>query len=145
MAHPFLPGIPLQDTAGRSVTLQAFLGSYTVLDFWASWCGPCRVANRESLPKLLGLLRQANITLVSISVDHDGEKWLKALREDAPSWPQLRDPESDYSLKEYFALTSYPTYLVFDPRGRHVYTSHADAELQRFLIKEGRWHTGSFK
>ncbi|MFM7839129.1 MAG: TlpA family protein disulfide reductase, partial [Chitinophagaceae bacterium] len=102
-----------------------------------SWCGPCRVANRVGLPQLAALLRQAKSTLISVSVDNDQVKWLNALREDVPSWPQFRDQAAGYSLKEYFKVTSYPTYMVFDSKGRHVYTSHVDADLHRYLVKVG--------
>lgn len=74
-----LPDITLQNDKKVSVKLRSFKGKVVLVDFWASWCLPCRKANK-SLVKLYDKYKSKNFEIVGISIDTDKDKWLKAIK-----------------------------------------------------------------
>lgn len=87
-APDFLQG----DENGNPVSLKQFKGKYVLINFWASWCGPCRAQNPE-LIKLYNKYKSDGFEIVGISLDKPGEKdnWLNAIQEDNLTWPQVTD------------------------------------------------------
>jgi len=78
------------DTTGEPIKLSSFYGKYLLLDFWASWCGPCRDEN----PNLVAVYKRFHNTgfnIVGISLDEDREKWLAAIKDDNLTWTQISD------------------------------------------------------
>lgn len=83
-------GFTLPDTSGRPVKLTGFKKKYILIDFWASWCMPCRAENPNVL-KAYQAFKDAGFTVIGISLDNDGKNWKKAIREDQLPWTQLSD------------------------------------------------------
>jgi hypothetical protein len=84
------PEFSLPDTAGVSVSLSDFRGKYVLLDFWASWCPPCRREN-PNVVKAFNEYKDKNFTIVGISLDKDKSKWMKAIADDNLAWTHLSD------------------------------------------------------
>jgi thioredoxin-like negative regulator of GroEL len=98
---------------GQEISLQSLKGKVVVLDFWATWCPPCR----ESIPDLKELVRkygEKKFVLLSISVDHDEAAWRKFLEKHAMTWPQCRDQDLTF---RQFEVNAFPTYIVLDGEG----------------------------
>jgi peroxiredoxin len=110
----FAPNFRVTTVQGHELSLKQFAGKIVVLDFWATWCPPCR----ESVPELRDLTQKydpAKLVLISISSDDDEATWRQFIAENKMTWPQYRD--SDKRLVNAFTVRAYPTYLVIDGDG----------------------------
>ena len=110
----FAPDFQATTAAGAPISLHQFAGKVVVLDFWATWCPPCR----SSVPELKELSKKYSgdqLQLISISADSDREKWQGYIAKKKMDWPQIWDSNS--AIRNAFGVSSFPTYLVIDRKG----------------------------
>jgi thiol-disulfide isomerase/thioredoxin len=85
--------IKLPDVKGDSIALASLKGKVVLLDFWASWCMPCRAANKK-LVKIYDRYKAQGFEIYSVSVDDEKSDWVKAIAKDRINWLQVNDPRS---------------------------------------------------
>jgi thiol-disulfide isomerase/thioredoxin len=108
----------LKDTAGHIVRSADFKGKYLLLDFWASWCGPCR-ANNPVLKKIVDKYRHSKFELVSISMDDNADKRKAAINKDSMNWINISDLKAlNSNVVIEYGISAYPTYILIDPKGK---------------------------
>lgn len=106
------------DTEGKPVSFEAFKGKYVLVDFWASWCGPCRAENPNVL-KAYNTYKDKNFTVVGISLDDKGDNWKKAIKDDGMPWTQLSDLKGwKNEVSTYYGIMGIPSTLLIDPQGK---------------------------
>lgn len=106
------------DTEGKPVSFEAFKGKYVLVDFWASWCGPCRAENPNVL-KAYNTYKDKNFTVLGISLDDKGENWKKAIKDDGMPWTQLSDLKGwKNEVSTYYGIMGIPSTLLVDPQGK---------------------------
>lgn len=105
------------DTSGGRVRLAHFKGRYVLLDFWASWCVPCRQEN-PGLKALYARYKDRGLEIIGISVDEDGNRWRKAIREDALPWIHVSDLKRESSLANLYGVQPIPDNFLIDPSGK---------------------------
>lgn len=106
------------DTEGKPVSFEAFKGKYVLVDFWASWCGPCRAENPNVL-KAYNTYKDKNFTVLGISLDDKGENWKKAIKDDGMPWTQLSDLKGwKNEVSTYYGIMGIPSTLLIDPQGK---------------------------
>jgi thiol-disulfide isomerase/thioredoxin len=91
----FAPEIALPSINGDTIKLSSLKGKVVLLDFWASWCGPCRNSNR-SLIKLYEKYKTKGFEIFSVSIDEDRKDWERAIRKDKITWLQVNDNKGWY-------------------------------------------------
>lgn len=123
IAKRLQPGQPfknfvMNDTEGRPVSLESFKGKYVLVDFWASWCGPCRAENPHVL-KAYNQFKDKNFDVLAISLDQKKDAWLKAIREDGMPWTHVSDLKGfdNVAAKEY-GIIAIPQNFLLDPQGK---------------------------
>lgn len=128
------PDFSLASPNGKVYGIKSFEGSYTLVDFWASWCAPCRVTNKKIIP-LYEKYKDKGFKIVSISFDNDKEKWINAIKEDKIPWVQVSDLKGFYEseIKEFYKVKSLPTTYVLDPEGKVVDQHLKHNELEQLL------------
>lgn len=132
----FLPDLAFKDRSGDSHSLHEVAKKLTVVDFWASWCNPCRQANRTELPQLYESFRKdTNKQLISISIDKNQEQWKKAMDADKVTWPQFVDDSRAFA--NLLSVHAVPLYLVLDEQKRIVYETISVYHLKQFLSNTG--------
>jgi peroxiredoxin len=108
------------NTERKPVKLSDFRGQYVLVDFWASWCGPCRAENPKVL-KAYNEFKDKNFTVLGVSVDleKDRDKWLKAIKDDGMPWMQVVDPNPDNKkgAGNLYAIKAIPSNFLIDPKG----------------------------
>lgn len=114
------PNFTQADTAGNPVKLSDFRGKYVLLDFWASWCGPCRKENPHVV-KYYHQYKDKNFTVLGVSLDKQGDKdrWIKAIRDDKLDWTHVSDLKywgNEAAL--LYGVSGIPQNYLIDPQGR---------------------------
>jgi len=129
------PDFSQPDTAGVAVALSGFKGKYVLLDFWASWCHPCRAEN-PNLVKAYNKYKGSNFTILSVSMDNNKASWLKAVQADKLPWMQLSDLKSaSNEAVKLYGVKAIPANFLIDPQGRIVASNLHGEDLVTFLDK----------
>ncbi|MEJ0057746.1 MAG: TlpA disulfide reductase family protein [Bacteroidota bacterium] len=121
----------------RNVMLSSFRGKYVLIDFWASWCKPCRQENPK-LVKTFQEYKDKNFTIVSVSLDNNKAAWLKAIRKDQLTWTHTSDLKfwkNEVALQ--YGVKTVPQNYLIDPTGKIIGKNIPSAELGKWLEKEG--------
>ena len=114
------PNFKASTPDGKVVSLKEGLGKVTLIDFWASWCAPCREEN-PSVVALYAELHSKGLNIISVSLDDDANKWKAAIAEDKLSWTQvsnLKEMQDPIALQ--YGVTQIPTTILIDASGKIV-------------------------
>jgi thiol-disulfide isomerase/thioredoxin len=123
------------DTTGRPVTLSSFKGKYVLVDFWASWCHPCRMEN-PNVVAVFDKFKNKNFTILSVSLDKSREPWLEAIREDNMTWTHVSDLKfwnNDVAIK--YKVQSIPQNFLVGPDGKIVAKNLRGPDLEAKLCE----------
>lgn len=111
------PSIRLPDVAGKVITLDSLKGQWVLVDFWASWCGPCRHSN-DAIQKQYADWKAKGIEVLGVSLDDDRREWIKAIKKDKISWLQVNcPPKFDHPVIINWQFERIPTSYLIDPTG----------------------------
>jgi peroxiredoxin len=129
------PHFKHEDTSSNKHSLEEFTGkgNYIFIDFWASWCGPCRHQN-PSLRRIYSDFKNKNLTMIGISLDKDKESWVKAIQKDNLQWLQLSDLQfQNNKAAKAFYINSIPSNFLLDPAGKIIARNLTTNELRERL------------
>jgi len=120
---------------GKTITLKESLGKITIIDFWASWCGPCRIEN-PNIVKLYKKYHEKGLNIIGVSLDRDADKWKEAIVKDELDWPQIshlqfwQDPiAADYSIK------AIPATFILNEKGEIIARDLRGSELEEKIAQ----------
>ncbi|CAM4044961.1 Peroxiredoxin [Pedobacter westerhofensis] len=123
----------LADKNGRLCSLAAFKGKYVLIDFWASWCVPCRKEN-PNLIKAYQAYQNKGFTIVGLSMDSSKENWLTAVDQDKLPWLQLNDPKSTTGkVANIYGVKSLPANFLVGPDGKIIAKNLRGEAVQKKL------------
>ena len=123
------PNIQLQNNKNITVKINSFKGKTVLVDFWASWCAPCRMSNKK-LVKLYEKYKNQDFEIVGISIDTDKTKWLKAIEKDRLRHQQLIDPKGfDAKSAVLFGVDALPSAYLFDSSGKLIAINPTETQI----------------
>ena len=112
------PEFTASDINGKEVSLSSFKGKYVLLDFWASWCSPCRQEN-PNVVKAYARFKDKNFTVLSFSLDENKDAWQQAITSDKLTWTQVSDLKGwSSNVANKYGLQSIPSNFLLDPDGK---------------------------
>jgi peroxiredoxin len=130
-----LPDFAQPDTSGISVSLSSLRGNYVLVDFWASWCGPCRQEN-PNLVAAYNKYKNKNFTVLGVSLDKAKPAWIDAIKMDGLTWTHVSDLQGwQNSVAQQFQIFSIPQNFLIDPDGKVVGKNLRGAALDRKLAR----------
>ena len=134
-----IPPITGIDTAANKVTIdKGFFkkNKYTLIEFWASWCGPCRTVNQE-LRQRRDEFKKSNIELLGFSLDMYPEPWKRAVAKDNTGWLQLSDLRATGStIVKFLEITAIPSNIIVDSSVKIIKRNIYEKELDEFIQDE---------
>lgn len=131
------PGFTIKDINGKPVNLSSFRGKYVLLDFWASWCVPCRQENKTVL-KVYEKYRNTNFTVLGISLDENEARWKEAVIKDGLTWTNVCDLKAtNGEVVKLYGVQPIPDNFLVDPQGkiigRKLYGEKLEQKLEEVL------------
>jgi thiol-disulfide isomerase/thioredoxin len=112
------PGFVSTDTAGKKVDLKGYRGKYTLVEFWASWCAPCREES-PTLVRLYNEYKDKGFTILSVSIDKNTTQWKNAIRKDGYTWGNVCDLNGyGGPTAALYTVTAIPNSFLLDKDGR---------------------------
>ena len=131
------PLFNMDDQQGRPIELSKQLGKYLLIDFWASWCGPCREDNPNLVQAYKDYGRRGfGIVSVSLDSENDRDKWLEAIRKDKLTWVQVSDLKGwDNAAARLYGINGIPMNFLLDPEGRIIAKGMRGTALRKKLAE----------
>lgn len=123
------------DVDGKPVSLSQFRGKYVLVDFWASWCQPCRQDN-PNVVKAYNAFKDKNFTILGVSLDQNKDAWQKAIQQDSLAWTQVSDLKFwDNAAAVLYGVQAIPYNVLVDPAGNIIAENLHGEEIIRTLQK----------
>ena len=128
-----IPSITLKSNTNNVIDITSFKGKYVLVDFWASWCAPCRLGNKK-LVQLHNEVSSSKLEIIGISIDTDQNKWLKAIEKDKIKFTQLIDPKGfDANAALQFGVEELPSKYLFNPEGILIAKNPSEEEIMKLI------------
>lgn len=111
----YAPDFEYINSKNQTVKLTEYKGKFVILDFWGSWCGPCKM----EIPKLKEFYKEnmKNVEIIGIACRDTKDKWEKAIKENNLNWTQLLNNEEGQDLSKIYGITGFPTKIIINPSG----------------------------
>lgn len=128
------PDISLPNEQGELINLSSLKGKVVLLDFWASWCGPCRKSNR-GMVNLYNQYKDKGLEVYGVSIDANKKAWTKAVQQDNIAWLQVIDIKAanGNKLTQTWNLRYIPSTFLIDKEGKIVAGNLQHDELEKWL------------
>ena len=127
------PDFTLPDPNGKMISLKSFRGKYVLVDFWASWCGPCRQEN-PTVVAAFNRFKDKNFTVLGVSLDDNKAKWLKAIQDDKLAWTHVSDLKQWESIVvSLYQFQGIPYNVLIDPDGKIIASELRGDDLEKML------------
>ncbi|MDE1191897.1 MAG: TlpA disulfide reductase family protein [Arachidicoccus sp.] len=127
------PDLAMTSPDGLPVKISDFKGKYLLVDFWASWCGPCRAEN-PNVVKVYNKFRDKNFTILGVSLDQDKDAWAKAIKNDKLTWNHMSDLKQwESAAVQAYHFDGIPFNVLIDPLGKIIADNLRGEDLDKKL------------
>ena len=131
----FAPEISLPTPNGKEIALSSLKGKLVLIDFWASWCGPCR-KEMPNVVKIYSKFKNKGFEIYGVSLDQDKEKWMEAITKDGINWPQVSDLKYwDNVAARIYNVQGIPYTVLIDKDGKIIAKNLRGQELEKKIAE----------